>query len=463
VNDDDPFAEPDDTEKTVIRLNPGGRRASAPMAPAPAYTPPPTGAPMEPAAAPPRAAPTTPVAPVASDVSTGMNVLNAAGAPLFALVGRIRNRAQHNDPNALRNSVVREIQTFESTALQAQIAPQNVKIARYAICATIDDVVLNTPWGGRSVWAQQSMVGTFHKETHGGDRFYELLARLEKDPSTNLMLLEFIFMCLALGFEGRLRVEDRGTEKHTAIREGLARLIRAQKGPLEHEVAPFWKGLTLPHKVLSAWMPAWLIMGLMSLILGLSFAGLAWALSGDTERLQGQLTVLGAKETIVLKRKAPPPPPPPPPPVVKDSQVDRLGKFLEKEVKEKLVIVLEGVNTVTVRVSGAGMFEPASDQMIPKYEDIIDRIAEALNNELGAIIIAGHSDNIPIRSAKYPSNLHLSLARAHSVMEQMSKILTDPSRLTAEGRSDKEPIASNKTKAGRAENRRIEIIVMKAG
>ena len=466
MNDDDPFAEPGDTEKTVIRLNPGGRRPAEPMAPPPAYTPPPSGAPMAPAAAPGQQAAVAPTAPQpgqgVGDVVSGMNPLNAAAAPLFSLVGRIRNRAQHSDPNALRNSVVREIQTFESKALSAQIPPQSVKIARYSICATIDDVVLNTPWGGRSVWAQQSMVGTFHKETHGGDRFYELLARLEKDPMTNLMLLEFIFMCLSLGFEGRLRVEDRGTEKHTAIREGLARLIRAQKGQLEHEVSPIWKGLELPHKALSAWMPAWLIFGLMTVVLGLSYVGLAWALSGDTERLQGQLTVLGAKETIVLKRKAPPPPPPPVE-IIESSQVERVAKFLEEEVEEELVTVLQDMNTVTVRIKGSGMFEPGSDQLVEKFNDIMTRIADALNEEPGAIIIAGHSDNVPIKSRRFPSNLHLSLARAESVMEQIAGTLKDPSRMTAEGRSDKEPLASNDTKEGRAENRRIEVILMKSG
>ncbi len=449
ANEDDPFAEPGDTEKTVVNLNPGGRK--------PDVTP---AAPAQPSAPAATTPPATATAVDIQDASSGMNPLNAAAAPLFALVGRIRNRAQHNDPAALRNSVIREIQTFESKALQAQIPAQNVKIARYALCATIDDVVLNTPWGGRSVWAQQSMVGTFHKETSGGDRFYELLARLEKEPAVNLMMLEFIFLCLSLGFEGRLRIEDRGSEKHASIREGLAGVIRAQRGALEHEVAPFWKGLELPHKALSAWMPAWLIFGIMALVLGLSFVGLAWALSGDTERLQGQLAVLSAKEHIVLKRRAPPPPPPPP---VESTQKERVAKFLEAEVAEQLVTVLEDANTITVRIKGSGMFQPASDTLVERFEPIMFRIAEALNEEPGAVIIAGHSDNIPIKTTRFPSNLHLSLKRAESVMQKIADTLKDPSRMSAEGRSDKEPIADNSTKEGRAENRRIEVILMKVG
>lgn len=114
------------------------------------------------------------------------------------------------DPDALRGKVVAEVRAFDSRCIAAGIDPQQVKVARYAICATIDDVVLNTPWGEQSNWALQSMVGTFHRETVGGDRLYDVLARLEKEPSTNIELLEFIYMCLTLGFEGRLRVEQGG-------------------------------------------------------------------------------------------------------------------------------------------------------------------------------------------------------------------------------------------------------------
>ena len=120
-----------------------------------------------------------------------MNPLNAAASTLFSLVARIRNRAQHSNPDALRQSVVNEIRAFGNAAQQVGVPVQSIRAARYAICATIDDVVLNTPWGGQSIWAQQSMVGTFHKETHGGDRFYDLLSSIEKAPSQNIDLWNF--------------------------------------------------------------------------------------------------------------------------------------------------------------------------------------------------------------------------------------------------------------------------------
>lgn len=234
--EEDPFAEENDTDRTVIRPNPGGRRGVAMPAPGappdPFAQPPATPQPQAPAGPAPAATPAAAgtAAPQLADAMTGINPLNAAAATLFALVLRIRNRAQHPDPDALRRSVVAEVRAFESRAIAAQIDPRTVKVARYAICATLDDVVLNTPWGGTSVWAQQSMVGTFHRETVGGDRFYDLLTRLEQDPATNLLLLEFLYTCLSLGFEGRLRVEQGGAERHMEIRSGLARLIPGPAG-----------------------------------------------------------------------------------------------------------------------------------------------------------------------------------------------------------------------------------------
>ncbi|UPH72395.1 type IVB secretion system protein IcmH/DotU [Abyssibius alkaniclasticus] len=483
MSGDDPFAEPGDTEKTVVNLRPGGRAPARPGAPAAPAPPPPRApqAPYDPYAQaptpPPPAAPTAPPAqpsgaPAAARSgvdeaefsTTGLNPLNAAAAPIFALIGRIRNRAQHTNPDALRGAVVREVQQFENRALQAGVHARNVNIARYALCATIDDVVLNTPWGGRSIWTQQSMVGTFHKETHGGDRFYDVLAKLEQDPANNLELLEFIYVCLSLGFEGRLRVEHQGTDKHLRIREGLARLIRANRGQAERALSPMWKGLKLGHKVLRAWLSVWVIAGVLAVVLSLAFTGLTFALSGDTERVQGQLATLGSSQEVELLRRAPPPPPPPPPPATVD-QVGRVSEFLEAEIAEGIVEVFQTGNTLTIRIAseGAGlaMFGPGSDELQSEYLPKIQRVAEALNNEEGTLIIAGHSDSVPISTARFPNNTVLSLKRAEAVMAYMATILDIPGRMSAEGRAESEPIADNGTREGRAKNRRVEVILVR--
>lgn len=471
MSDKDPFAEPDDTEKTVIRPNPGGRRSVGARIPdhmAPGYPDPksaPQPGPQQPGpdtfGVPPAQPEASAAAPEdAAELSrTGMNRLNACASPLFSLVSRIRNRAQHMDPDKLRQSVVAEVRAFENSALQAGIPAQTVKVARYALCATLDDVVLNTPWGGQSSWSMQSMVGTFHRETVGGDRFYDLLARLEKEPSNNIDLLEFIYMCLSLGFEGRLRVEQGGADKHLQIRLGLARLIRAQRGPVERDLSPHWEGLTKPYRALSAWRPVWIALGVTGLLLVFEFGSLSYVLSNRTENVIGQLSVIDAGPVAELQRRAPPPPPPPPQPE-QVAQIEKVTDFLQPEIEEGLVKVFEKGNTLTIRLTGSGMFGSGSDTLQKKFMTPIERVAIALNDLPGPVIIAGHSDNVPIRSSRFPSNMHLSLARAKSVMKRMAEQLDDPARMSAEGRADSEPIADNSTRDGRATNRRIEVLLI---
>ena len=396
----------------------------------------------------------------AAQAMTGMNQLTACAATLFSLVSRVRNRAQHMDPDKLRQSVVAEIRGFENRALQAGIAAQTVKVARYALCATIDDVVLNTPWGSQSNWGLQSMVGTFHRETVGGDRFYDLLARLQKEPANNIDMLEFLYMCMSLGFEGRLRVEQGGAEKHLQVRQGLARVIRSQRGPLEWDLSPNWQGVKKPFKARSFWRVVWISIGATAALLALQFVGLSYFLSTKTERLVGQLSVMESGPVAELFRRAPPPDPVPPPPTA-EQQLAKVEGFLQKEIDDGLIEVFSKGNSLVIRLKGSGMFGSGSDRLTDKFRVPVDQVASALNDEPGPLLIVGHSDNVPIRTARFPSNDALSLARAKTVMKRMAKKLDDPARLSAEGRAAKEPIADNGTKAGRAANRRIEVVLVR--
>ena len=138
----------------------------------------------------------------------------------------------------------------------------------------------------------------------------------------------------------------------------------------------------------------------------------------------------------------------------------KVSGFLEPEIAEGLIEVFQKGNTLIIRVAGSGMFGSGSDKLKSEIEARIIRLAQSLNSEKGKLIVVGHSDNVPIRSSRFPSNMHLSLARAKSVMAEMAKVLDDPSRLSAEGRADNDPLADNGTRDGRARNRRIEVLLV---
>ena len=462
MTDKDPFAEPDDTERTVIRPNPGGRRKAAPVNNQKAvksqtidenisnnniYREPEIS----------RASDTA--ADILNQGKAGMNKLNASASNLFSLISRIRNQAQHSNPDNLRKSVVSEIQKFENTSLEAGVDKKEIRVARYVICATVDDVVLNTPWGGDSSWGMQSMVGTFHKETVGGDRFYDLLNKLQEDPLTNINLLEFIYMCLSLGFEGRLRIEKGGKDKHTQIRYQLSIVIRRQRGDVSSELSPKFEGLDKPYASISIWKPFWFASSIVLALLTISFLILTFILSGKTERFVGEMSFANSSKVAVLLRKADPPPPPP---IIKDDHLEKIKNLLQKDVGSGNVIVLEDSTTITLRLAGAKMFTSGSEQIERTSISMITRIAAALRETSGPILVIGHSDNVPIKSTRFSSNRQLSLARAESVMNYIRFILSQNRMMTAEGHAEKEPIASNSTSEGRATNRRIEIVILRS-
>jgi len=115
-----------------------------------------------------------------------------------------------------------------------------------------------------------------------------------------------------------------------------------------------------------------------------------------------------------------------------------------------------------VRIAAKGMFASSSATVEQAFLPVLNRIGEAVNVEPGPLLVTGHSDNIPIRSVKFPSNWHLSVARADAVKQILAQKVKDPSRLTAEGKADNQPIAPNTTPEGREQNRRVEVVLTKA-
>ena len=153
---------------------------------------------------------------------------------------------------------------------------------------------------------------------------------------------------------------------------------------------------------------------------------------------------------LTPQRPAVPAPPPPPP------SKPRFSGFLETERAAGLVTVTEGAGQTVISLKGDGFFDSGSAQLPNRAIPILEKIAAALKTTPGTILIAGHTDNQPIRSVRFPSNWHLSQERSKTVQVFLSRDV-DPARMRSEGRADAEPVAANDTPAGRASNRRVDI------
>jgi chemotaxis protein MotB len=106
------------------------------------------------------------------------------------------------------------------------------------------------------------------------------------------------------------------------------------------------------------------------------------------------------------------------------------------------------------------LFDPGKTEMKQAGKDAIAQVTQILAGIEGRKFqVAGHTDNIPIKSAKFKSNWELSTARAVEVTKLMIGDGMDPKRLSAAGFADEMPIGDNATEEGRRANRRIEIVV----
>ncbi|HKM64963.1 MAG TPA: type VI secretion system protein TssL, long form [Acidisphaera sp.] len=452
---DDPFAEPSDPDRTMIRPRPGGTRAAA-------------------AEPPPRPVQLGPGPDLTSVPTIGTNPLVAIAAPLLAAAIRIASTGRGGNPDAdlLRRGLVAEVRRFEQNALATGMDTRPLRAARYALCATIDDLVLSTPWGAASTWAQQSLTSIFHTEVIGGDRFFDILEQMQKDLGRNGEVVELMYLCTSLGFEGRYRVMPRGVAALNELRDSVYRVIRNRRGDFERELSPHWRGLDMSHRPLLQRVPLWAIaLGTVTLAL-LIYLGFNFALSDSSDVAYAELYGLpprGAPTMVHVPVDSSPaavaaahnPPPPPAAPVAPSRFAARIHKFLEPEIKAGLVVVLEDAQSVTVRLTNRNMFGSGQATLNSSYLPLVGRIGEAIQDEPGHVVVNGYTDNQPIHTPRFPSNFELSKARADVVADLIKAKLTDKSRVTSVGKADAEPLEPNTTPEGRQANRRTEIVLTK--
>ncbi len=151
--------------------------------------------------------------------------LAAAAVPLLGLADRLRTMSGHVDVDAVHACVYQELQRFANASREANIPSEILDMSHYALAATIDDIVMSTPWGADSGWIKRTMVGTFHGALDG-EGFYERLERMMQSPSVNRPVLQLMHDCLTLGFLGRLRLRARGLAEHAEVREKLWHTLR---------------------------------------------------------------------------------------------------------------------------------------------------------------------------------------------------------------------------------------------
>jgi len=389
--------------------------------------------------------PVDPATPVSPD-----NPLVAAASPLLNAIVQIRLAATHDDPAGLRHQLIDEIRQFETRCKQTGMPFEMIIGARYTLCAVLDEAAAQTPWGSRGVWSGNGLLVTFHNESWGGEKVFQLLARISQNPTQHLWLLEVIHFCLLLGYEGRYRSMDNGRLQRDAVRTRLAQLIQETRGqqeppPLQTVVAAGQNTLWRPP------VPLWVCISLATFVGCLIFSSLNWRLGNAAEPLLRQIWQTPLPKVVAGQRGAAP-----------QALLD-LRLRLSDLIAERKVDVTDSANGSKVILPADRLFAPSTTVLSPEGRALIARVATAMESAKGTILVSVYTDDERILSSRFPSNYEYSATQARAISSMIAQLIAQPGiNVRAQGRGDSGALLPNDSGENRAQNRRVEITLFAA-
>lgn len=387
----------------------------------------------------------------------GNNPILEAAMPLLILLSNVRIAKAMPQVAPLMGTVAQGIETFEAALRGKNVPESQVNTAKYALCATADDIVQNLPSTDRLLWTQHSMLSRFFQVRDSGVGFFEELAKLRQTPQINHDLLSLMHACLSLGFEGKYRSAD-GDVALQQIRRDVYQTLRAREQRLTSDIAPHWRGQDIAAAYVRRAVPLWVLASCAAGLLFASFVGMRWLLGNASDIAEAKLASLHPTSDISIQRAAFKPFEPPVVPVT--SQLERIRAKLSSDISAKKISADYAGKDIVVRLLNDAVFDTASATVREGFVPSMQHVAAALDKEVGQIRIVGHTDSSRLISTlKFKDNQDLSEKRAQVVATLLAPNLADPTRMTTSGMADKSPLDPAKTPEARAKNRRVEIFI----
>lgn len=251
------------------------------------------------------------------------------------------------------------------------------------------------------------------------------------------------------------------------LRAQLDRLNRDREA-LERPLSPHWQGVLAQDEDKGFILPIWAILLIAVAVIAATYVALSVRLSARGENLFTLAAVLPPPERADIYR-----------PIIETTQPEPV--LLEPVMIELLPLVAEAapkdrvtaltgredvsVAVVVVQSTSPEVFKSAKADLNTEYDELMRSIAKVILDNIefvGAVKVIGHTDSVPVqRSNPFQSNQGLSEARARTIADFLTEAGVPPELITSEGRAATEPIGDNKTRDGRARNRRVEIILQK--
>ena len=378
------------------------------------------------------------------------NPLIEAAKPVFILANSMQQTTSQLSTDSLINKFSLLINNFEENAEKNGAKYDAIQAAKYCLCTFVDELAVRAGWADET-WSKNSLLVSFYDETWGGERFFEIIQNLKQDSDKNINLLEFMYLCLQFGYKGKYQVLNNGELEIDKIKRDLLALIHSKRP--DQTVNLFKHNPIITNNIQRKRrlaIPLWVVGVLGAVALGIGYFTMQWSLGDKFNTASIKVNSLKLPSAITKQQDA--------------QNTVRLRPLLENEITRKLVSVEDFQDRSTITILGDGLFESGSAQIQDQYYPVLAAVSQALDSVEGQIIVTGYTDNQPIQSLNFPSNWHLSQARADAVKEiLLNYVKNGGTRIRSEGRGSTDPVAPNDTLENRAKNRRVEITLFTTG
>ena len=378
------------------------------------------------------------------------NPLIEAAKPVLILANSMQQTTSQLSTDSLINKFSLLINNFEENAEKNGAKYDAIQAAKYCLCTFVDELAVRAGWADET-WSKNSLLVSFYDETWGGERFFEIIQNLKQDSDKNINLLEFMYLCLQFGYKGKYQVLNNGELEIDKIKRDLLALIHSKRP--DQTVNLFKHNPIITNNIQRKRrlaIPLWVVGVLGAVALGIGYFTMQWSLGDKFNTASIKVNSLKLPSAITKQQDA--------------QNTVRLRPLLENEIARKLVSVEDFQDRSTITILGDGLFESGSAQIQDQYYPVLAAVSQALDSVEGQIIVTGYTDNQPIQSLNFPSNWHLSQARADAVKEiLLNYVKNGGTRIRSEGRGSTDPVAPNDTLENRAKNRRVEITLFTTG
>jgi len=191
-------------------------------------------------------------------INADINPLIGAASPLLSIMTRFEQLTTAPELVELHQDLSHEIKAFEHKAQSGSYRANTILAARYILCTAVDEALTTTPWG-KEGWKQYSLLNAFQREQWGGERFFFILERSKEDPNLHIDLLELIYICLRLGYQGKFRQADQDPQQLGDIADNLYQCIRHQRGEFSKTLCVSAQNSVTTQRKKSWHPPMWVV------------------------------------------------------------------------------------------------------------------------------------------------------------------------------------------------------------